>query len=822
MRGAIASIGFTCALIAQAAVAASSSVGPTPSVHGAVTIKRDSFGTPHIYAQSVADLFYGYGYAAAEDRLFQLEMLKRTATGRVSEVLGPKYLEVDRTVVEGYDPASIRRQLAALPKQDRDIFEGVAAGINGRIKDVNARRSELLPQEFASYGFEPSLWDAFDVAMLWVGSMADRYSDINLELSNAGLLQALDGMHDRQTAWTIFNQLRWEHDSKALTTIDSADARPLTPPTFARRDRASAWAARIFLDESPISASVLEDASRRQQLSTGGVGIDAVPHASNAWVASSRKTTDGSAVLINGPQMGNFVPGWMWSVGLHGAGFESAGSTPIGFPFVEFGSNNQIAWGSTAGLGDTVDIYSEKLNPADPHSFWFRGSWQHMHRRAATIHVKDARDVVVEIFSNFHGTVSSFDAENHRAYTRRRTWEGRELESLVGWIDSTKARDWEAFKRQAARMAITINWYYADCAGNIGYLLTGLYPKRPRSQDFRLPANGDGTMEWRGFYPFSNNPQLYNPKSGFIANWNNLSHPQYNSSDYLYWGAEDHVAEISGRLTAQSKLSPQELWEINRATSFADDNARFFVPLILDATRGFEKNSLDAQAAQLIESWNRLSARSSTDDYESPAATIFRAWIPIMLHLVFAPDVPASELSQLEHPSLGSPLPGAPTHGTRVLFNALHPSESGVLQVFDFLHGRSPEAVVRQGWSETIKELRSRYGDDLTQWRMPASPHVFSASNYFGVPDTFPEGATQFSPLQNRGTENDWITLSRDHVTRCEVSPPGESGFISPSGERAAHYADQMRLYEEFACKPVWLTEAEVAAHTTSVERLTF
>jgi penicillin G amidase len=658
--------------------------------------------------------------------------------------------------------------------------------------------------------------------MLWVGSMADRYSDINLELSNAGLLQALDGMHDRQTAWAIFNQLRWEHDSKALTTIDAADAEPLTPPTFAQKDRSPAWAARGFQDTSLISASVLEDASRRQELSTGGIGIDSVPHASNAWVAGPSKTTDGSAVLINGPQMGNFVPGWMWSVGLHGAGFDSVGNTPIGFPFIEFGSNNEIAWGSTAGLGDTVDIYCERVSPADTHSYWFRGGWRRMQRRMAMIHVKGERDVPVEILSTTHGTVLSLDAVQHRAYARRRTWDGREIESLMGWVDSTKARNWDAFERQASRMAITINWYYADRAGNIGYLLTGLYPKRPGSQDFRLPANGDGTMEWDGFYPFSNNPQLYNPKSGFIANWNNLSHPRYNSSDYLYWGAEDHVAEIAGRLSARSKLSPQELWEINQETSFADDNARFFVPLILDAAREFEKDSLEAEATRLIESWNRLSARSSTEAYESPGATIFRAWIPIMLHLVFAADIPADELSQLDHPTLGSPLPGAPTHGTRALFNALHPSESGVPQIFDFLHGRTPKAVVRQGLSETTKELRAKYGDDPTRWRMPVSPHLFSASNYFGVPDTVPEAAIQFSPLQNRGTENDWITLTRDHVARCEVSPPGESGFIAPSGDRAPHYADQMQLYEGFACKPVWFSEAEVAAHTISVEQLAF
>ena len=796
---------------------------PPSSLHGSVTIKRDHFGAAHIYADTVYDLFYGYGYAAAEDRLFQLEMLKRTATGRVSEVLGPKYLDVDRTVVQGYDPASIQRQLERLSREDRDIFEGIATGINARIKDITGKYPDRLPQEFGFYGFAPSAWNAFDVAMLWVGSMADRYSDINLELQNAGLLQSLEKMHDRKTAWQIFNQLRWEHDSKALTTIDPVDARSLTPPTAAVKEvAATSWLDSQSRQAPPVSQGVIEEASHRQLLADGGVGIDAVPHASNIWVAGRTKTTNGGAVLVNGPQMGNYVPGWMWSVGLHGAGFDSVGNTPVGFPFVEFGSNDRIAWGSTAGLGDTVDMYREKLNPNDLHSYWFRGAWRPMDRRVATIRVKGSADVSIEIFSTLHGIVEAFDLANHRAYARRRTWDGREVESLMGWIDSTKARHWTEFEREASRMAITINWYYADRDGNIGYVLTGLYPKRPSTQDFRLPASGEGDMEWLGFYPFNNNPQVYNPKSGFIANWNNQSHPDYNNSDYLYWSAEDHVAEITERLTQQAKMSAADLWEINRGTSFADANARFFVPVIVEAADGFSKDSDEWRAVQLLKDWDRRSAASVAEKLESPAATIFRAWVPAMLHEVLAADIPADELSQLEHPTLGSPLPGAPTHGTRILFNALLPSKSGVPQAYDFLHGKDPRLAVRRALTQAVSALRAQYGPDLPRWQMSAAEHKFSSDNYFGVPDTAPGHSIQFTPLQNRGTENDWIVLGSGAITRCEVAPPGESGLIESSGTRAPHYDEQIKLYQSFACKPVWLSARDVDANSESSEKLEF
>jgi penicillin amidase len=789
-----------------------------------IVIKRDTYGTPHIYAATTRGLFYGYGYASAEDRLFQLEMLKRSATGRVSEVLGPQYLELDRATVSSYDPASIQRQLDRLTMENRDIFEGLAAGINARINDIGHDPLNLLPKEFGYFHFQPTPWAPLDVAMLWVGSMADRYSDINQELPNAGLLQSLTATHDAKSAWAIFNQLRWERDSKAPTTIDSLDAQPIKSPTFAVKSLSDLdWLLGASAGIQPISSTVLEASNRREMLAQQGVGLDFVPHASNVWLAGRSKTADGSAVLVNGPQMGNFLPGWMWSVGLHGAGFDTVGNTPVGFPFVQFGSNDQIAWGSTAGLGDTVDLYQEKLKTDDPHVYWYDGAWRPMARRVALVAVKGRAPVEVEVYSTVHGIVSFFDIAKLHAYARRRAWDGREVESLLGWVDSTKAHTWEEFKHQAARMAITINWYYADREGNIGYLLTGLYPIRPATQDFRVPASGVGDMEWSGFYPFSNNPQVYNPSSGLIANWNNLSQHQYNSSDYLYWGSADHVDEITARLARTEKMSPEALWTINREISFADANARFFVPLITAAAKAFPTDSDEARAANLLRSWNGLAMDPKRAGvYSDAAVTLFREWIPTMLYLVLSADIPSEELAQLQHPTLGSPTPGTPTHGTRVLLNALLGADSGVPQTFDFLHGRNRDEVIREGLSKAVATLRAKNGSDLSGWLTPVLPHVFATENFVGVPETTPDRLRQFSPLQNRGTENDRVILNRSAISRCDVVPPGESGFVSPGGVQGAHADDQLEMYQDFGCKPVWLSEKDVDAHTESVRRLKF
>ena len=150
--------------------------GPTVSIH------RDSYGVPHVYSKTVYGLFYGYGYAIATDRLFQMEMSKRSVEGTVAEVLGPDYAEFDKGVRSNYRPDSIMDQYNALKKKHKDIFDGYAAGMNARIDEV-LQDPGIMPKQFIDYDFQPTKWTAFDVIMIFVGTMCNRYSDFNAELA---------------------------------------------------------------------------------------------------------------------------------------------------------------------------------------------------------------------------------------------------------------------------------------------------------------------------------------------------------------------------------------------------------------------------------------------------------------------------------------------------------------------------------------------------------------------------------------------------------------------------------------------------------------
>ncbi len=192
---------FTGLLITVPLIYASS--GP----ENQVVIKRDQYGVPHVYAQTTYGIFYGYGYSIAQDRLFQMEMARRGGQGLTAEVLGEKYIAFDKKIRANYNPASILKQLKDLPEDDRAVFEGYAAGINAWIKEIRNNPDKLKPKQFLDFGFEPQDWTPFDVAMVFVGSMVNRFGDFNTELANEAILNLLIKQLGEAKARAVFDQL---------------------------------------------------------------------------------------------------------------------------------------------------------------------------------------------------------------------------------------------------------------------------------------------------------------------------------------------------------------------------------------------------------------------------------------------------------------------------------------------------------------------------------------------------------------------------------------------------------------------------------------
>lgn len=818
---------------------------------GQVTIRRDEYGMPHVYAGTVYGLFYGYGYAVAQDRLFQMEMARRSTQGQVAEVLGEKMVAFDESIRGNFSPERIQRQLAALPASERQILDGYAAGMNAWIAQIRNRPGSLMPKEFNDLQFQPSDWTPYDVAMVFVGTMANRFSDANSEVDNLALLTALKDKHGDARAMQIFNQLRWMTDSRAPTTVpeeegvyqpgtDAAARGPAklsyalprydgTPPMLERVARDPQT--RGVLDEAPADARARVLA---QFAESGQPGIAGFPTTSNMWIVGRDHAKDARSILLNGPQFGWWNPAYTYGIGLHGAGFDVVGNTPFAYPSILFGHNAHVTWGSTAGFGDDVDIYAEKLDPADRTRYFHNGEWKTMEKRTELIAVKGGEPVLMDVYRTVHGIVTKFDDTQHVAYAKARAWEGYELQSLMAWTHKAQSRNWDQWKQQAARHALTINWYYADDRGNIGYAHTGFYPKRRPGHDPRLPVPGTGEMDWDGMLPFATNPQVYNPRQGFIANWNNQPMRGYPSTDLfaIVWGQADRYAEIETRLKAMTanggKVSPQQMWDLIRTTSYADVNRRHFLPFLQQAVAGLPTDDPRAKLVAGLQSWDGMGTSDEQPGfYDNAGPAVMDAWLRAMLKATLADEMPADFFKW--YSATGYPTPAAPatgsvnlTVGVKVLFNALAGPGAGVPQQYDFFNGRRPEAVSLAALDEAVAVLQKAYGPDPAAWRIPAPPMVFAPKNFLGVPQADGKAVLSYPATQNRGTENNMTVFDGQGVRAVDVVAPGQSGFVAPDGTPSVHAGDQFDLYNRFGNKRVWFTDAEVRANATSVETLRY
>ncbi|MER6523776.1 penicillin acylase family protein [Streptomyces sp. NPDC001508] len=840
-RGHRQLVGGLCALALVPAVSpAAASTGPAKDTtttvsttslrHGTVTIKRDTWGTPNIYAGTTYGLFYGYGYAAAQDRLFQLDMARRGAEGTVSQVMGPAYADFDAAVRGNVDTASIRRQYTALPRRDRHILDGYAAGLNIWIDKVLRDRNHLLPKEYTDFKFAPQHWTGLDVAMVTVGTMDVRFSDHSAELSNLSQLQQLQAEYGAQHGRQVFDQLHWKVAPNAPSTLSAAD---LQTQAGAHRAPASHGSAG---PHGLVAGSVQADATPAHLLPKGPAKVtseltalaapEQQPRFSNMMLVGRKRARGAGSLLLNGPQFGWYNPSYTYEVGLHGAGFDIVGNTPFAYPVVLFGHNAEIAWGATAGNGDTVDMYQEHLDPADPHRYLFDGSYRRMTVRTETIYVKGKPDRTVRVYSTVHGPVTAFDTDHHLAYSKKRTWAGQELSSLFAWVDSTQARTYAQWEKQARRLAISINWYYTDRQGDIGYVFAGHFPDRPANQDTRLPADGTGNMEWRGVQPFeTGNPHILNPSEGWLANWNNSPAPGYPNSDSTPWGQADRVAVLQNQLAAKKSVSADDLWQIMKTGALTDVNRQWFLPLIRRAVQDLPANSPERQITRTLGSWNGLNTDNGRDGrYDSPGTAIMQTWLAAALHDTLGRTLPASvyaAYSDTKYPTAAAPIITGSQNisaGSQVLYNALLGKASTVPQHIDLLGGHTRNDVIRTALRETYRTLTAQYNGGPATWLAPVARQVFSPDSYLGFPETG-KGAELSGPLfMNRGTENDLMVAKSGGIAGYDVMPPGESAFISPEGKPARHYQDQLLMYVNWGRKPTFFTDREVDTHLESTE----
>lgn len=836
MTKTIAAIGLMLALGGMAAGTRAETIPALPEAAGSVEIKRDRYGTPHVYSDTVYGLFYGYGYAVAEDRLFQLEMARRASFGTASEILGPEVIPVDEMSRFEVDRESISRQLDKLPARHRDALAGYAAGFSRRVAEVNADPEKLLPKEFSELGFRPEAWSALDVAVTFSASMINRFSGPSQELENLELYHGLRRLHGAEKAWRIFRSLHWINDPTSYTTAP-----------------ADQWRYAHAIEEpetlNPLQEALVEDATRpiptfgyldlrkdmppgetihtwkRQLLAMNGIsGRGGFASESNTWLINGARTKDAKAILISGPQVGWTAPSYFYNIGLHGAGFNVVSSALLGLPFLLTGYNGSVGWSVTAAVADQVDMFEEKLNPDDPETYLHNGKWKRFAIRKETLPVKGgaAREILRRV--SVHGPVVAHDPAKGIAYSKRRAWDGYELQTLGAWLDMAAAKTAEEFDAATKRVAVNLNIYRLDAKGNIGYQMAGFYPRRVPGHDLRLPAVGTGEMDWLGLHGSEASPTVKNPSTGFIANWNNKPGSGWPNGDqwWAMWSGAHHVRILVDALSAKDDWTPRDAWGLIRHSSHADHNLSYFLPYLREAVaQGSNETTRAALAA--LEAWDGQWRDDDGDGmFDGPGPALIETFLDRLYREVIADDVGETGFSRFSATTnpvreilVGSDMPP----GSQVVIYNLSALEGKVPLAYDLFNGEPPLEVIRRTFEATVSDLATKGGRDPSAWRIAAFKPRFHVTTHLGIRfgSAFPRRIPAF---QNRGASNLMFWADGTQLHGVGVLPLGQSGMIYPDGRRAAHYADQQDIYDRFDHIPLPVSAPEVEALTVSRTQL--
>lgn len=717
--------------------------GLQKSVH----VLRDRWGVPHIYAENQHDLFFAQGYVVAQDRLFQMEIWKRSGQGRLAEISGPSVLQRDINARLLRYRGDMDAEYKSYSPDAKDILEAFTSGINAYIAESLKDNGAHLPIEFRIAGLKPEPWKAEDcLNRMAAYSMTGNAAS---ELAHAQAVAALGA----EKAANFF-----EFDPRVK--FDPAPG----------------------LDFSGLSPKLLENLvgsdTRLQFPATALEG-------SNNWTISGALTQTGKPLLANDPHRIIAVPSLRYIVHLVAPGWDVIGAGEPGLPGVAAGHNQNIAWGFTIFGLDQQDLYLEELNPADPSHYRTENGWERMRVEKESFAIRGKSPETVELKFTRHGPVLWEDG--HRALALR--WIGAEpgtagyLGSL--WLD--RAQNWQDFEAAMKRWKLpSENIIYADTSGNIGEHSTGLAPLR-KNWTGLLPVPGTSRYEWAGFVPNEELPHSHNPTHGFVATANHKMIPEGYRYNVGFEWAEPYrfrrIAEVFEEARkAGHKLTVEDMEKLqNDVVSLP---ARELQTLLRQAV-GVSPSTIE----RLLLDWD------CSVGGDSAAAALYEFWAEELRDKVTKRAIPAAAKGVLGRLQV-----------SMVLSHLTHPTAT----VFGPNPQAARERLLRETLSSAGEKLSKQHGSDPARWswgqlhsvsfRHPLDKAAGAAALFDLGPvprpgDGFTVNATGYyggSFAQLAGASYREVFDLSNWDNSAAINVPGQSG--QPG---SPHYSDLLPLWSE-------------------------
>ncbi len=642
----------------------------------AIEVVRDRQGVPHIYAQSKADAFFGLGFVHAQDRLWQMEMNRRIAAGRLAEVVGNvpaavgtdrflRTLGVRRSATAGYD---------RLDAESRAALDAYAAGVNAFL----AQRKGPLPPEFLFFGHAPEKWEVAD-SLAWVKMMAwDLAGNWGDELLRARLI-------------------------KRLSPEQMTDIFPGYPAN------------------GPVVLRDYAEALGGIDIETLHAALPAMPdreNGSNNWVVSGTRSETGKPLLANDPHLSLGAPSLWYFAHMKAPGLDVIGATLPGVPAVVLGRNDRIAWGFTNTGPDTQDLFIERIDPANPGRYATPNGTEAFVTRNETIRIKGAPDMPLTVRETRHGPVISdliasaaqAAGEGHVLAFSWPTLRDDDLTAQAG-LHMQTARNWDEFTAALREFhSPQQNIVYADIDGNIGFYAPARVPVRTPLNDINghLPSPGwDARYDWQGFIPFDQLPHLYNPAAGAIVTANNKivpdDYPFYLTDDWAVPFRAERIQELLDKTAKHSTTSFRAIQ--NDVQSGA---AEMFLPLLLAIQPADERQ---AEALRRLRAWDAVMDRDRSEPL------IYLAWYRELGRAIYA-----DELGEL-FPEFWNL---RPQFMERVLTVSPRWCNDVTTESVESCPDRIALALTR-----ALDYLAARHGDDMDDWRWGAAHTAHSEHRPF-------------------------------------------------------------------------------------------
>jgi penicillin amidase len=741
-----------------------------PGLSQPVEIVRDRWGVNHIYAQNEADLFFAQGYAAARDRLFQLEIWRRQATGTMAEILGRRALQRDIGSRLHRFRGELDAELNHYHPRGKDIVAAFVRGVNAYIAETE-RNAALLPLEMKALGIKPGQWTP-DVVISRHGALVSNVGD-EVAFARALKTATIDQLRD----------LLYFQGGEPAFVLDSAIDVKAFPDNVL--ELYSAFRAAVEFRPDDVSPELRDTTSAPPNPGDLAASLNPRDIGSNNWVVAGSRTQSTYPILANDPHRAIAAPSLRYMVHLVAPGWNVIGAGEPATPGVSIGHNEHGAWGLTIFGNDNEDLYVYETNPANQNEYRYQSRWEAMRVVTDTVAIKGEKPESVELKYTRHGPVLFEDRANRKAYALRAAWLEPGGAPYLASLRMDQATTWEEFREACSYSHMPAeNMVWADRKGTIGWQAAGIQPRR-KNWSGLLPVPGDGRYEWSGFLPIKELPYEANPARGFIATANNYLLPNdYPHRDAIHFMWADpfrssRVNEVlgSGRLFTVAETVRLQNDELSLP-------ARALVPLLRDLSL---PSGPAARARALLREWDFVLDKDS---------------VPAGIYAMWQRRVIANSRQRLTPPSL-----------------AARANEITLKRIIDALYapdgrmGEHPErardALLALSLDEAVAELTRRFGPDMQNWHYGQSGfhHALIRHPLAGAVnaetrarllvgplarggDAYTVNATTTSDNQTAGGSFKIIIDTENWDNSVATNTPGQSG--DPA---SPHYRDLFELW---------------------------